>query len=425
MNCFHEILFIFNIAIIVCCFASQDGQTCHRRERFVPHIRSLWKEGYPIATGSDVAMCEGTITLAENGEICIDGRVSYLQLANFVQESSEFTESQSIFAPAAKTISINGHLTTGTGNIINGDKATLLYNYVTSYIVDDTKYTSNSTMTDMLLAASRGTIDGVCLDPDFVQEETFYEITHSSWAPDSVDIDDFSTGNLFFGSRTRVIAEYHTRLNKEPSFLWRRISMARMILFNLVAEFPTPQFVYDLFPVFQLTGILRANIVGTGQFSTSTVPQPLLSPLGVNVENIEMETDWSTFLLLVDNGIFSEFPRKAGSLAKKIVPIGTNACWTEPIAAIDFQIPLGFATELDDFVENVFYPKLLELNSSAKVTLHFGKRVPPNSNVLQAALNNYESCGVTLNPIVETCYHPLCARTVTPSTFEYPSKYYD
>ena len=56
----------------------EDGEDClcRRDPRLVPHQNGLWKEGFPDTDESHVSLCRGVITLAENGEICVDGRVS-------------------------------------------------------------------------------------------------------------------------------------------------------------------------------------------------------------------------------------------------------------------------------------------------------------------------------------------------------------
>ena len=157
--------------------------------------------------------------------------------------------------------------------------------------------------------------------------------------------------------------------------------------------------------------------------STSFAFRPLTAP-DLRVEDAQLDTDWDTFMLAVNSGVLAELPSGMSVIAKKVSPITTNGCWDVDVATIDFQVPLGFEDDLDTYIEDVFYPKLLELNSSVEVTFHFGKRILAGSTVLQAALNKYESCGATLNPTVETCYHPMCARTTTPSEFEYPAMYF-
>ena len=295
---------------------------------------------------------------------------------------------------------------------------------VNSYIINGTNYTSNETMIDNLLAASRGTIDGVCFDPSFVQPEQFYKLSYKFYGPSSVDLDAFDSSNLIFASSVGVVLETQTVMDSVPSFLVRVISRLRFQALFLVSSFPTPQFVYDLFPIFSFTGYLRRIILGLSQLSTAEFPNPLVAP-DAYVENIQMDIEWSDLLLLVDNGIFSQFPSKLGAIIKKISPkAGTFSCWKTDVASVDLQIPLQYGQDLDDFVNDVLYPKLLELNSSAKVSFSFGKRLPEGSAALKNALDTFALCGASLSLSVDKCYHPMCRREVTPTDFEYPEKYY-
>ena len=210
-----------------------------------------------------------------------------------------------------------------------------------------------------------------------------------------------------------------------PNFFETAIGNARMFSFNTVTRFPTPDIVYQFVPVFQFSGTLRRLIVGTVKLSTDLFPNPVSAP-DVAVENIQLDMEWSAFVTLVGNGIFKNMPSKMSALIKKITPNeSSNGCWDVPVASLDFQIPLGFSDDLDEYVTDVFYPAILDLDEDAEVSLHFGKRMPSGGVVLQAALDKYESCGATLDLSPEKCYHPLCTRTNVPTTFEYPEKYYD
>jgi len=316
-------------------------------------------------------------------------------------------------------------LISGSGNVVFGPSAKFLYDLVTSYVVNGTTYSSSSTMADDLLVASRGTIDGVCFDSSLVQEESYYEMSQKGWRPENIDIEEFSTANIFYGSKTWVAAEYHTILDSEPSLISKLVGSARYGLFDITLNFPTPSFVFNLVPVFQFTSILRRVIIGSISLSTSSAPNPLRSP-DLPVENIQLDIKWTNFLQLAEDGIYSTFPDNLGTIVKKITPVeNSNGCWQEPVASIDFQVPQGFSKDLDEYVSETFYDKLLEIDGDAEVTFHLGKRVPANTAILQAALDKYESCGVTLNTTPEKCYHPLCTRTNVPTAFEYPEKYFD
>ena len=84
-------------------------KTCRGSQRLKPHQNGLWEEGFPTQTTSvNVPLCEGEISIASNGEICVDGRVSYSQINQFIQKNSSFTEKDSIYTPSADSISITG-----------------------------------------------------------------------------------------------------------------------------------------------------------------------------------------------------------------------------------------------------------------------------------------------------------------------------
>lgn len=416
-------IFILVSATLLENAVSDDDWYCRNKPELNPHMNGLWNEGFPENNELNFALCEGTISISDDGELCIDGRVNYEQMTKFVKEN--YSESHNIYQPAAPTISVTGHLISGTGNAVFGPSAKFLYDFVTSYVVNGTTYSSNSTMIDSLLAASRGVIDGVCFNSSFVQEESYYDIHHEGWMPDSVDIDKFAEGNIFFGSKTWVTAEYHTSVDSEPPMFSKIIGSSRFKLFQLTVSFPTPSFVFNIVPIFQFTSLLRTFIVGSVTLATSVAPQPLFAP-DAYVENAQLDISWSNFLLLVENGIYATIPDKMGTITKKITPdVNSNGCWQEPVASIDFQIPVGFDQVLDDYVSGEFYTKLLEVDSDAELTFHFGKRVPEDTSILQAALDKFESCGATLNITPEKCHHPLCTRTVIPSEFEYPEEYFD
>ena len=83
-----------------------------------PHQASLWHDGFPSAT-TPAALCEGSVVEQNDGTICIDGRLTYAQIAEALGRPT--------FAPAASSISINGHLTGGSANFVFGAEAAFLY----------------------------------------------------------------------------------------------------------------------------------------------------------------------------------------------------------------------------------------------------------------------------------------------------------
>lgn len=117
-------------------------------------------------------------------------------------------------------------------------------------------------MIDRLLGASQGTIDGVCFDPSFVQEESFYDIRHESYSNSAISSADISDSTIIYASNFLVIAEYLTTRDSAPSALALKIGKARYRSFSATTNFPTPQFTFNLFPVFSFSGVLRRAIVG-------------------------------------------------------------------------------------------------------------------------------------------------------------------
>jgi hypothetical protein len=196
-------------------------------------------------------------------------------------------------------------------------------------------------------------------------------------------------------------------------------------LFNAIANTPIPPVLASAIPgLLGLTGLLRCLLVG-GTFGLEQHPLPLVAPAAAApVENIQVDTEWSTLITAIDAGLFSStaLPFNMGIVIKKIVPTGDYSCWTEPAAAIDVLAPIGRSGLVDKYVEGVLFPALSAIGS---VGLHLGKRLPAGSNVLQSALDKYAGCGAALNVEPSTgCYHPICTRTATPTAFEYPPQYF-
>jgi hypothetical protein len=159
--------------------------------------------------------------------------------------------------------------------------------------------------------------------------------------------------------------------------------------------------------------------------STAVVPQPLLAPEDP-VEGLQIDIATDKLKQAMQNGLFSGDDKIPNYMFAMIKPFAASdnphACWTGPTVALDIQAPPGWGNQLDTYVDEVVYPHLLAVN--ATVTMHLGKRLPPNSRIVAAALTTYESCGMALNVAANPCYHPLCKRTVVPNEFEYPLAYY-
>eukprot|EP00967_Tisochrysis_lutea_P069131 scaffold90764_cov32-Tisochrysis_lutea.AAC.2 len=404
-------------------------ETSCRAPSLGPHQNGLWRDSFPTSE-QPLALCEGSITVESTGEICVTGRVSYKQIAEAV--------GRPIYSPAAPTISINGHLVTGSANVVLGANARFLYDFVTLYEVDGVQYTPDSMMVDRVLAASRGTIDKVCLNSSFAPNgPDGYTITSKRWEPKAVDVEEFASANIAFISTHSIVAEYHEEINlsgvsggllyqlSHPAWLGgSSIGEAfGLFLFNLIANLPLPTCVTSLIPgVLGLTSLLRRLLI-QGTFSLERHPLPLEAPDSL-VENIQVDTEWDTLLQAMRAGLFSapNVPFNLAVVIKRIQPTnGTFGCWDVPAAAIDIQAPVGWHDMLDGYVADEVYPALSAIGS---VGLHFGKRIPAQSAVLQAALNKYSTCGASLNLSPAQCIHPMCERTPNPTTFEYPARYY-
>lgn len=324
-----------------------NGRTRCRKKGLIPHQQGLWQEGFPNSE-EPVALCEGTVTMEDDDSICTEGRVTYDQIAEVAAENDRY-----IRAPAATDISVPGHLISGSSNLVLGSEAFLLYDFISSYTIGGVTFAADATMTDNLLAASRGTVDAVCFTPDFVQRESYYKIKHDFWLPRSASI-DFSRAEdaniLYFGFFSAV-AEYHTEVDAPVVS-----GHAQLFLISFVASI-VPAFVFNVIPFLGFTGIFR--LFTTGTMSTAKFPQPLDAP-PVLVEDVQINTEWTTLIKAAEDGLFTDgddkVPLYFGVLIKRIQPSPTNACWNVETAAIDIQAPQGWGDKLDDFVKNQVLP---------------------------------------------------------------------
>lgn len=392
---------------------NDDVAYCRNPGTITTHMEGLWQDGWPNNQGKVKALCEGSVSMSEDGEICIEGRVTYTQ----IKESLGFNN---IFAPAASTISVQGHLISGTGNAVLADEAYYLYDFISSYTINGTEYTAGPDIIDKMLAASMGTIDEVCFVSNFTQPEVYYQLTHKTRPMNMAKVEDLETANVLMGGKFSVTMEYHNKVEK-PSGLVLSLSKLRMQTFNTAAGTYTPPAVLAVVPLYPLTGLLRQTIVGSSTFSTADYPQPLEAP-DADVENIQVDAPWANVVTAMENGVFGQMPVLMGFLIKRIsVSENTIGCWKdEQMASVDMQMPLSGAKGLDDYAENILLPALQELG---EVSIHFGKRIPTGSNLLAAALTKFESCGASLNINPSPCYHPGCTRSTEVTEFEYPPEY--
>ena len=210
--------------------------------RNLNHMFSLWESDFPDLLNSNgtsltdndppPALCEGTVTVDnDSGDICVTGRVTYDHLQTALHTAM-------VFQPAAQTVSVNGHLIAGSGNVVLGPKVHYLYDFITSYTINGNTKKAGSDIVDDMLVASRGTIDGFCMDKRMATfYESWYEISHDVFELNQVDdiVDSMTNrddiGLVFFGRFNNVI-EYHTGLDAKPNSIGT--TLRSWTLMNLV-----------------------------------------------------------------------------------------------------------------------------------------------------------------------------------------------
>lgn len=375
-------------------------------------------------------MCDGVITIdAETGEMCATGKVTYGQL----QAASG--KDRPIYQLTAEEVSINGHMTGGSGYVWLGPEVRYLYDFITSYTVNGVTYPNDHRINDNLLAASRGSIDGVCLSAEFRQYESFYEISHrtSRTRENSIpNMDDIRAGSYTFISRYFTVIEYHTPRESDGAPLIDRGSTSyrfTSFLTNAFSTITAPDItatdtgVFGFFPTNAFAPLARLTI--SGIVSTVDFPVPVSAPDDIT-EAIQIDTEYKTLMAAIENGLFTKkrIPVYYYVRFKRVVPLeNSNSCWKEPAVILEITGPQGDGEGLDAWVDDVVYPALIA--EGGTIGLHFGKRIPPGTQTTRAALKKYKSCGVELNLDPAHCYHPQCKRKVRPSSFVYPDQYYD
>lgn len=191
-----------------------------------------------------------------------------------------------------------------------------------------------------------------------------------------------------------------------------------------------PSFIYRVLPILSIAGLTRLVLFGVF-FSTSRHPNPLVAlDLIGDLDAVQLDTQWEALVTAIDNGLFSgdsALPINFNVVIKRIVAVGQNfKCWGEGtiMASIDIEVPGGSGEALDEYIDGKIFPAIQ--TAGGNLTLHFGKRSPPNSLVLQSTIDFYAACGVETNLTISdsSCYNPICDRTVTPRRFKYPDQYY-
>lgn len=423
------------------------AQTTCRDASLAPHQATTWQNQFPFDLNQlPVGLCDGTIEIKHDGGMCVTGKVSYGQL----QAASG--PDRPIYQLTAEEVSINGHMIGGSGYVWLGPDVHYLYDFITSYIVDGVTYQNDASINDNLLAASRGSIDGVCLSPAFRQVERFYKISHDVGlvGKKPLNTKKIKESSYTFVSRYFIVYEYHT---------WNDDSW-----FNLGSiPFTFSNFVTGLFTGISMPsitaeslgplGVLPQNLFAPlarllvfGTVSTTKFPVPVSAPdditegtystvcygrnstirsLTFSALAIQIDTEYAALERALDAGLFSakSIPVYFYVRFKKVEPFtGSNSCWSETAVILEITGPQQDGEALDAWVDEVVTPALLAAGGT--IGLHFGKRIPPNSATLQAALSKYTSCGVETNISPTNCYHPQCTRALSPASFTYPPTYY-
>ena len=400
----------------------EDKVTCRTGIIREPHQSTLWNMGFPNEDTNLEALCEGSVQVDEDtGDICVTGRMSYAQI--------EEALGKPIRQPSAKSISLSGHLVSGIPNVVLGTEGRYLYDFVKSYKIEGTSTVTNPVrdrMTEDFVAASNGIIEEVCLDSSFAKEEELYSISHGLFIPPATAVEEkYTDASVIFVSSFAIVTEYHKPVDFSIPIYGTLSSMLFGVVVNLL-----PSWVYNIFPpLIGLTGILRLFVFGTT--STATVPQPLI--VDIAVDDVQIDTEWTTLMAAMADGLFTKnvVPPYIGIAFKRLsAGPSSNSCWQEDTAAIDLQVAPGYGPKLDEYIDQELLPALVKAGgttSSKGVSLHLGKRLVSDSDILAASWDFYEQeCFVNLDLDIppDNCYHPACTRSSTLTTFKYPPDLY-
>lgn len=413
----NKVLFSFLLHYV----PSASQTICRDNKRLTPHGEGLWTDIPSKASAR--ALCEGKITKNDDIEICFEGRLTYAQVAEMT--------GLPIARPGSETISINGHLTGGVGNARLGTKIGYIYDYVRSYTINGSVFQASPDMVNNLLAASKGLIDGVCLDKSITKPPSEgYRLMFKNMLISQFDknIEKWKDADIVYIGAGTVTAEFHTPISAEEVRRSDALWFKAMILFSR-----TPLPVSLQWTTFFL-GILRTSFLNNKTFLVEEFSSPQSTP-NTPVENMSFELDQETFLRLVkDKGFLTDAPYNLEIILRQIPGIQDSNNKVDrktSYMVIDFITVQGHGAFLDKY----FYENVFPLIRDEKYVLHFGKRIPRDSSgssieFLNGCLNFYKDNGIKLDvniPLaLEDCYHPFCARDATtgPTIFVYPSKYF-
>lgn len=421
-----------------------------------PNSANRWMAGFP-ASLKPTAICNGHITLQENGDICVEGRVTFQQIMDHCNCP--------IWTTSSSTVSINGLLTSGQGSVSMGTQWKYIYDFVTSYRINGTDYTATpGSALEHTFVASYGTVDAYCLDKSIREGPAYYEMDIAVYPRQlQVDASEIQDATTLFISCYALTVEYYRAIDAENAEALdildgtggafgldapRLIGDAIEEILDMFggsddapanatsnvagdndedSELSSPGFIAGLPGYFPVLGLLRAvNLPGV--YRTSSFVNGLYDGDSIKPsEQIHFETSWKTFLSLVEDGFFQDNKpplQMFVSIRRMTSDSNSKGCWTEDTAGIVMGAPSRAVDYLEDYADLVHEAIM---NRDSRMTLHFGKRVPRNPAIVQTALDTLESCGVTIDledPAVR-CIHPNCHRRVETASWSWPSEYYN
>jgi hypothetical protein len=104
-------------------------------------------------------------------------------------------------------------------NVVRGPERRFRYNDITRYTLNGVNYTATrDTLTDHLLAASRGLFESVCFDASLAEDPKEYSISHNCWNYKAVDVGACERASLLFINRWTVVAESHDEFSSNQPY---------------------------------------------------------------------------------------------------------------------------------------------------------------------------------------------------------------
>lgn len=405
--------------------SGNSGKTCREDPALWPHMASYWTTDFGNETGY-VALCNGKIEVQSDGSICVEGRVTFKQLREALNKP--------VYRPTAETVSVNGMLITGSCGVVQlGPKWHNMFDFVKSYTINNVKYNADSSIIDNTFAASRGTIDGFCLYRNFTEPSEQYTTTFisSSIGQQTIDSNKLKDAFMVHISKVNMVAEFVDYSNSKVSGFQEFFDYFRLNIWEWMVGRDPPTNIAPLLPgIMSLTGTVRDYLFSNGVYNTKDNPAPFSEDGNFHaIQQIEVHTEWSTFLKMVDLKFFEQTKLDLDTyIGVKHVTVDSNTlgCFKEDVAAISIATPISDGAAAMFFVDRTLLTKIREVGGT--FLFDAGQQVPPYSRNLDASLYKLQSCGVELdlNVKAKSCYHPLCkrARGEAPGKFRWPEEYY-